>query len=153
MVQRKRRTDSKPPSNPVPIRKYLIYACGAAVIALAVWLASTIISTEPDKVTPEEEIHELPVVIEILNGTRVSGIAGRMSVFLMSNNIDSLIVGNADNKNFPETIIIERKQGFGGEISRLTGVRNLTFGLESDSDIAVTIILGSDYEQFIPFTQ
>ncbi len=153
MVQRKRRTGSKPPLNLVPIRKYLIYACGVAVIALAVWLASTNISTGPDEVIPEEEIQEQPVIIEILNGTRVSGIAGRMSTFLMSNNIDSIIVGNADNKNFPETIIIERKQGIGGEISRLTGVRNLTFDLESDSDIAVTIILGSNYEQFNPFTQ
>ena len=153
MVQRKRRTDSKSPSNPVRIRKYLLYACGTAVLGLVVWLVSTIVSIGPDEVIPEEDIQEQPVIIEILNGTRVSGIAGRMSAFLISNNIDSLIVGNADNKNIPETIIFEHKRGFGDEISRLTGIKNLTFGLENDSDIAATIILGSDYEQFNPFTQ
>ena len=156
MVQRRRRLEQPPPAFSVNIRK-IVYSIFAGIfIVAALWLVFVVNSGLFTwwKEATEEEIPIIPPVVEVLNGTRMSGIAAEMTEFLRENGIDSLITGNADNYSYVETIIQEWGAigNYGAKISELTGIYNITYDL-SESQVNVTIILGQDYAQFKPFNR
>ena len=150
MVQRRHRIDKKPSPTTYHYRKLFGFAAGTVVLVL--WLLYSTSSSDPDETTNEADVPAELVIVEVLNGTHVSGIAGQMSRFLMENDFDSLITGNTANQNIPETIIIERLKESSDRIFELTGIRNRTFARDSGST-TVTIVLGADYELFNPFKQ
>lgn len=150
MVQRRRRIDKKPSPAPFHYRKLFGVAAGVAVLVIVLWFVYFSSSSDPVEATIEADVPDEPVIVEVLNGTHISGIAGQMSRFLRANDFDSLITGNTANQNIPETIIFERLKEPSDRIIELTGIRNRTFAIDSGS-ITVKIVLGADYELFNPF--
>ena len=61
---------------------------------------------------------------------------------------------DADNSEYPETIIIGRDSQFDHTeiISQLTGITNRTPDPVAESTVNVTIIIGKDYKNFKPYT-
>ncbi|MCK4541899.1 MAG: LCP family protein [Spirochaetales bacterium] len=98
---------------------------------------------------------ELRVTIEILNGTTVTGLAGRTAQVFESYGYDVKSVANAETQNYQKTIILDRT----GNIANAQRVASLIHcnsvetriipvdpDLELISDIVdVTIIIGADF--------
>jgi len=167
MVQRKRRTEGKRRIN-VPggivtkIPKLILQGIGmgigfylfriGAVLVFIVILYMIFPSGDPEII--EEEPVATPIAVEVLNGCGVSGVAAQMTEYLRLNHIDVLITEDADNSEYPETIIIGRDSQFDHTeiISQLTGITNLTPDPVAESTVNVTIIIGKDYKNFKPYT-
>lgn len=88
------------------------------------------------------------IVVEILNGTDIVGLAARASNYLSGFGFDVLNIGNADREDYENTIVIirgsEQKARKLGELIRCDRV---VAGEESESqNIDVTLILGKDFD-------
>lgn len=90
---------------------------------------------------------EIYSVIEVLNGTDIPGLAKSVKILFESLGITVLSIGNADNFNYQDTIIINKKAADqdAGRIKEILncGIVENDFNPESESDII--IILGRDY--------
>ena len=98
---------------------------------------------------------DLNITIEILNGTKMNGLASRTSQVFQSFGYDVASVDNADNENYEKTIILNRR----GDLTQaqkvaaiikckhIETVKNLDPDIEVLSDsIDITIILGKDFD-------
>ncbi|MCL2243271.1 MAG: LCP family protein [Treponema sp.] len=56
----------------------------------------------------ENHLSERTVTVEVLNGTAVSGLAGRTAEMLRSFGYDVISIGNADHSNYESTVIVQR---------------------------------------------
>jgi anionic cell wall polymer biosynthesis LytR-Cps2A-Psr (LCP) family protein len=56
----------------------------------------------------EENFIERSLTVEVLNGTVISGLAGRTAEMLRNFGFDIISIGNADRNNYESTIIIQR---------------------------------------------
>lgn len=153
MVQRRRRLYKQSSPTTYHYRKLFGFAGGVVVLVIVLWFVYLTSSSDSVEATNEADVPAGPVIVEVLNGTHVSGIAAQMSRFLQENDFDSLITGNAAGPTIPESIIFERLREPSDRIIELTGIRNRTFAIDSGSTTAVKIILGADYELFYPFKQ
>lgn len=90
------------------------------------------------------------VVLEILNGTDVSGLASRTDQLFKSYGYDIDIVGNADSDEFEKTVVYDRignitlAQRIGSIINCENVVTEEYF--ENTAGIDVTVILGKDFD-------
>ena len=104
--------------------------------------------------TTPEVVPEAPQVshnirVEILNGCGTGGIANEIGQKLRDFGIDVMTLGNAENFNFPETIVIDRmgKIEYARQVANVLGTPNVIqqktpdpFRIEE-----VTVIIGRDY--------
>ena len=154
MVQRRRRIKQRASESSAGAEK-LFRVAGFFIVIVALWLLFVVLRGFFSREEPEEEIPVLPVVVDVLNGCGVEGIAAQMTDFLRANDFDVFDMRNADNASYAETIIIER-DSIGqpaAKISDLTDIKNITFDYQTESTVKVTIILGKDYGRFKPFRQ
>jgi len=97
------------------------------------------------------------ITIEILNGCGEQGVAGKAADFLRLELIDVIRSENADNFDYNNTILIQHSD----DLYNLKTVANiLDFNInnenrvlflpESDSDVDLTLIIGSDYRAVKP---
>jgi hypothetical protein len=109
MVKRRQRELKKPvenPFDPVLIKKIAMGAAAVAVLfVLIVYVIVPLFESDPYVAEPEPPP---PARIRILNGCGVSGLADKMAEFLRTNSIEVIDAGNADNFNYPNTIVIEK---------------------------------------------
>jgi len=131
---------------------FRIIAVGAVVAFILFVVIPWIFSGDEE---PVDLAPPPPAAVEILNGCGIVGIAGAMTEFLQTNDIDVLITENADNMNYAETIVIGRDSlGIHAKtVALLIGVQNITYDYDPSSTANVTVILGSDYKNFKPFIQ
>ncbi len=93
---------------------------------------------------------ELNIAIEILNGTNVNGLARRAANVFQSFGHDIVSVGNADNDQYLQTVVLDRK----GKLESAQKVADLIncervysrIDKEVDLSIDVTLILGKDFD-------
>jgi len=106
--------------------------------------AETIASAEP------AAGEELTVALEILNGTKVPGLARRAASVFQSYGYEVASLGNADNDEYLNTVVLDRKGRLetakkAAELIRCQRVYSrLAEG--GDLTIDVTIILGKDFD-------
>ncbi len=94
-------------------------------------------------------VDQMNASIEILNGTNTLGLAKNVKILFESIGIAVNFIGNADNDQYENTIIID-KSSMHDAAERLAdilkcGIIKEEFDAESDNDI--TIILGRDYNE------
>ena len=95
-------------------------------------------------------------VLEIQNGTTVSGLARNTMALLRSAGYDILSTGNADSNDYEKTIIINHIGNAEvakslGDFIRCSNIIEETVSLDADSTTAAsnvdfTIILGKDFD-------
>tara|TARA_B100001250_G_C19650704_1_gene722532 strand:- start:141 stop:683 length:543 start_codon:yes stop_codon:yes gene_type:complete len=95
------------------------------------------------------------IKVEVLNGCGIKGIAAKTADYLRSNRVDVIRSDNADNHNYPNTVIISRNEN----IESLKAVTQ-SFGLSLKDDkhvfivpdeslgVDITVILGKDINDF-----
>lgn len=110
------------------------------------------------------EIYEqnpiLDIEVEVLNGCGIPGMAGKISDFLRSKQLDVVRSENADHYNYDQTLIILRNENFDG----LKKIADL-FAMDEKNDprvkhlpneqlsVDVTIILGKDISKIKPIAE
>ena len=130
--------------------KRRLWILGGLVLAgLIAFAANAFWQSPPPPPRPAPQIAP-DIRVEILNGCGTSGIAGQIGAKLRDFGVDVMTLGNAENFNFPETIVIDRmgKMEYARQVAALLGTPNViqqktpdTYRLEE-----VTIIIGRDYE-------
>lgn len=94
--------------------------------------------------------NSLVVTVEILNGTKINGLAGRTREVYQSFGFDVISIGNAENKEYINTVVLDRK----GKIERAKKAADIIhcdkvytkLDPNIDDSIDVTIILGKDFD-------
>ena len=104
--------------------------------------------TTPDIVPDAPQVSH-NIRVEILNGCGTGGVANEIGQKLRDFGIDVMTLGNAENFNFPETIVIDRmgKIEYAQQVADVLGTPNVIqqktpdpFRIEE-----VTVIIGRDY--------
>ena len=86
--------------------------------------------------------------VQVLNGSRVRGLAGQVAEHLRDEGFDVVSVGNADSDEYSQTLVLLRR----GEIAtahrvaQVLGAGHSLEQLDSTLLLDVTIILGADYQ-------
>jgi hypothetical protein len=120
-----------------------VVAVGAVVILVAFSLAVRWLGVGNRAAVEHEDFQ-----IEVLNGTGETGLAMRTAMGLRLMGIDVLVVGNAGNFNFQESLLIDRRGNprLMKKLSRLTGCRRVLQQIQSDPLVDATLIIGEDHE-------
>jgi hypothetical protein len=86
--------------------------------------------------------------VEVLNGTRVTGLAGRTRDLLLNYGVQVVGIGNADDQDVEFTqIIYHTNQQLGARIGELIRGRRIIPGTGSFFEgVDVTLILGRDFD-------
>ncbi len=114
----------------------LLLCAGALYIAI-----STRLSREDDG--PECEV---PVIVEVLNGCGVSGVAEEVAACLRSEDFDVMFVGNADDFNYKETLVVDRSGACAKAITvaRALAVDSVIQQVRGSFFVDVSVVVGSD---------
>lgn len=115
----------------------------------------------PDTPKLAVEIYEqnpiLDIEVEILNGCGIPGLAGKVSDYLRSQQMDVVRSENADHYNYEQTMLILRNENFKG----LQKVAH-SFGIDEKDNarvkhipdnklsVDITVIIGSDFATIKP---
>lgn len=131
--------------------KRRLWVLGGLVIAgLIVFAANAFWQSPPPPPRPVPQLAR-DIRVEILNGCGTPGIAGQMGEKLREFGVDVMTLGNAENFNFPETMVIDRmgKIERGRQIAAILGTSNVIQQKTPDAYRLeeVTIIIGRDYEE------
>jgi len=97
-------------------------------------------------------VEQKVIRVEVLNGCGVAGLAGEVTDFLRLKGFDVVNVGNAENFDFPETLVVDRIGDMPGawQVARAVGIDNVIQQKDEDLLLDVTLILGRDHEQLLP---
>jgi len=113
-----------------------------AVAIIAVLMALNVLFRfkRPDSVC------ELPVVVEVLNGCGRPGVAERASSHLRNRGFDIMYVGNADDFDFAETLVVDRTgdRDKAHAVADALGGAPVVYQVSSAFFVDVTVILGGD---------
>lgn len=122
----------------VPVFKVLVVFTGIAAIYIG--LSTGLSREEPD---PECEV---PVIVEVLNGCGVSGVADRVASRLKDQGFDVMFVGNADDFRYEETLVVDRSGACSKAVTvaRALGVGNVIQQVRGSFLVDVTVVVGSD---------
>ena len=109
-----------------------------------------VVLTQVDEFTPANVPYQ-GIVIEVLNGCGIPGIAQKFTNFLRAEGFDVIYTGNADRMDYGSTLLIERvdSQEKSSEVNRALQlnpqavIQKLDLSLQVD----LTLILGRDYSQ------
>jgi anionic cell wall polymer biosynthesis LytR-Cps2A-Psr (LCP) family protein len=104
-----------------------------------------------------EDMGEMALTVEVLNGTAINGLAGRTAEMLRSFGYDVISIGNADRNDYDTTVIVHRSgeenliNAF-AEIIRCTNIRREAFTQEDlEEDYSheykadLTLFIGRDF--------
>jgi hypothetical protein len=113
----------------------------AVAIAGAYFAGTTLVGTGGDR-----GVCEVPIVVEVLNGCGVVGIANDVGEILIEEGCDVMFVGNADDFDHGKTLVVDRS----GDRSKVQAVASVLPGsgviyqVSSAFFVDVTVVVGSD---------
>ena len=112
------------------------------ILAGAVYMA---LSTGLGREDPDPEC-EVPVIVEVLNGCGVSGVADKVAAKLRGEDFDVMFVGNADDFNYEESLIVDRSGACSKAITvaRALDVENVVQQVRESFFVDVSVVVGSD---------
>jgi anionic cell wall polymer biosynthesis LytR-Cps2A-Psr (LCP) family protein len=107
----------------------------------------TLEANASNELTPAED---LTVTVEVLNGTKTSGLASRARDLFQSYGLEVFSPGNADNDGYDVTVVLDRK-GKLENAKKVADIINCTRiysrpDTEMDQAVDVTVILGKDFD-------
>lgn len=90
------------------------------------------------------------VVVEVLNGCGVPGIAQQFTNYLRQEGFDVINTGNADRSDYTSTILVERAGG--NKVASVNAVMlleqdHLLTRIDSSVQVDVSLIIGKDYNR------
>ena len=100
--------------------------------------------TTTEEVTTEEETTEAPDIpstdknILVLNGTRVSGLAGKWKSKLTNAGFSSVAIGNSNLSREDQTKIYVAEEGMGNDLSEYFSDAEIIVGTLNDGDYQIT---------------
>ena len=114
----------------------------------------------PDKmlnlqVNKEKDQESMGIVVRILNGNGVSGVAYKLREYLLTQGFDVSETTNADHFNYEKTIVYLHTSNYSmsKKVSDKLGIDNnpVLDDRAPDYPCDVTIVMGKDYKQLPPF--
>lgn len=110
----------------------------------------------PDlKMAAKQEQQSLDIVVRILNGNGVSGVAYQLREYLLNNGFDVSETTNADHFNYEKTVIYLHSNDYSMAkkvADKLDMANNPVLDDRApDYPCDITIIMGKDYKQLHPF--
>lgn len=122
----------------VPVLKVVFLFLCAGVLYLAV---STALRREDD-----DPGCEVPVIVEVLNGCGVSGLADEVAARLRNEDFDVMFVGNADDFGYKETLVVDRSGACAKAITvaEALDVDNVIQQVRESFFVDVSVVVGSD---------
>ena len=89
---------------------------------------------------------EVPVIVEVLNGCGVGGIAENVAEGLRSQGFDIMFVGNADDFDYEDTLVVDRSgdRDKARAVAMALGESEMIRQVRSAFFVDVTVIVGSD---------
>lgn len=99
----------------------------------------------------QESVRALNIKIELQNGTERAGLASRTAPLFQAVGIEVVRVGNADRRDYLNTVILDRKGRASAvqrvsQLIRATDIRSDISTYNEASDVDVTVILGMDFD-------
>ncbi len=93
--------------------------------------------------------------VEVLNGSGKGGVAKEMTDYLRARGFDVIDYDNAESQSFYETVVLDRAgdRTLAERLARVIGARHVLQQKNPYLALDVTLILGHDYEQLLPFLQ
>ncbi len=93
---------------------------------------------------------DLTITVEVLNGTKVAGLAARARELLQSFDLDVMAANNADNDQYQNTVVLDRK-GKLDDARKVADILHCTRVVsqpdpQMDQSVDVTVILGRDFD-------
>ena len=112
-------------------------------------------AAKPAVPEPVSETVGQTIRVEVLNGSGKGGVAKEMTDYLRARGFDVIDYGNAENQSFYETIVLDRTGDriLAEHLARVIGARQVVQQKNPYLALDVTLIMGRDYEQLIPFAQ
>ncbi|MEA3391711.1 MAG: LytR C-terminal domain-containing protein [Candidatus Marinimicrobia bacterium] len=116
----------------------------------------------PDKmlnlqVNKEKDQESMGIVVRILNGNGVSGVAYKLREYLLTQGFDVSETTNADHFNYEKTIVYLHTSNYSmsNKVSDKLGIDNnpVLDDRAPDYPCDVTIVMGKDYKQLPPFLE
>jgi len=116
----------------------------------------------PDKmlnlqVNKEQDQKSMGIVVRILNGNGVSGVAYKLREYLLTQGFDVSETTNADHFNYEKTVVYLHTSNYSmsNKVSDKLGIDNnpVLDDRAPDYPCDVTIVMGKDYKQLPPFLE
>lgn len=97
-----------------------------------------------------ERPNEAVIVVEVRNGCGVRGLGDRVGGYLRDEGFDVILVGNADDFEFAETMVVDRSGEWtkAREVARALGGIPVVQQISSQTLADATVIVGRDFEDF-----
>ncbi|MDP6038453.1 MAG: LytR C-terminal domain-containing protein [Candidatus Latescibacteria bacterium] len=128
--------------------KRWLWILGGLLCAIAIFATNTLWKQQTAPLLPDPQAFG-NIHVEVLNGCGKDGIANEVGQKLRDFGFDVMTLGNAENFNFPETLVIDRvgKPEYTQQVANILGTKNQIqqktpdpFRIEE-----VTVIIGRDY--------
>jgi hypothetical protein len=97
-----------------------------------------------------ERPNEAVIVVEVRNGCGVSGLGDRVARYLRNEGFDVILVGNAEDFEFAETMVVDRSGEWAKarEVARALGGVPVVQQISSGTLADATVVIGRDFEDF-----
>jgi len=109
------------------------------------------------QVNKEQQQESMSIVVRILNGNGVSGVAYKLREYLLNQGFDVSETTNADHFNYEKTIVYLHTSNYSmsNKVSEKLGIDNnpVLDDRAPDYPCDVTIVMGKDYKQLPPFRE
>jgi hypothetical protein len=134
------------------LRISLIVLAVAALAALGIRLATD--RRPPERI--EGHLFAIPntesrIMVEVLNGTRRSGLARTATRELRQRGLDVVFLGNADGAHDSTRVLVRRGDSLaGGRVAEALGFGRVIAAPDTMRRVDVTVILGEDYRPVLP---
>ena len=142
---------------------WLLEGAIVVLVALNGYLLYSVMSTEPS-VSAIDHSAETPnfdmqmIQVEVLNGCGVKRVSHQVREYLRNQGFDVVYIGNAENFEFPESVVLDRRAG--NEVSAASrvvadalGTQHVIIQRNEDRLVDATVIVGHDYRQLRSFEE
>lgn len=101
------------------------------------------------------ETQSTGIVVRILNGNGISGVAYKLREYLLTQGFDVSETTNADHFNYEKSIVYLHSSDYSlsKKVSRALGIENnpVMDDRAPNYPCDITIVMGKDYEKLLPF--
>lgn len=121
------------------------------LFAVGVYTLSTLLRVLPSIIQSSED--SVPIRVEVLNGCGVPRLAKEISWELRRLGFDVVSIGDAHQKDFAQTVVIERRNENllnARRLAKKIGCKKVIKDIDSTLYLEATLIIGNDYEELFP---
>ena len=130
---------------------FIFLLSGIAILKGTILLAPSPAAMVPGVPSSSGTAPGVPYIgrIEVLNGCGAGGSAHLVAEYLRKNNFDVKTIGNADNWNYPETMIIARTPDtmIAVQVAGVLRTGNMVMIRTRENQYDVTVIVGPDFRE------